>query len=108
MKTIILSITLLFISLSNNSYATCSYDMNDVIEEVVKFKNGELILEKNQKAFVKVSFKIDDEGKLEVIEINYSNEVIKDKLIKKLSSLNVHGLEECKEVYNYNFTFEKH
>lgn len=95
-------------SLTNNSYATCSYDMNSLIGEVVKFENGDLTLEKNQIAFVKVSFKIDEQGSIVVLEINYSDESIKNKLIQKLSSLNLYGLNDCKEVFNYNFTFKKY
>ncbi len=108
MKTIVLSISLLISTVFNNTFASCSYDFNGVIQEVVKFEKGELILEKNQTAFVKISFKINEDGKIEVLEINYSDEVIKDKLIKKLSLLNLYGIEDCKKVYNYNFTFEKH
>ena len=108
MKTIILSITLLIISLTNNSYATCPNNMNGIIEEIVKFENGELTLEKNQAAFVKVSFKIDEQGNIMVLEINYSDESIKNKLIQKLSSLNLYSLNDCKEVFNYNFTFKKY
>ena len=79
-------------------------NMHEKLDEVVKFKNNELPIEKNKTEFVKVSFKINQEGKIEVLEMNYSDEGIKTQLIEKLSEMKVEEAHDSEEIYNYNFT----
>lgn len=89
------------------SYARSGTELNNKIEGVVKFENGVLPLEKNKTDFVKVSFRINNEGKIEVLNLNYSDETIKNQLISKLSEITIVGGHDLKEIYNYSFSFKK-
>jgi uncharacterized protein YrzB (UPF0473 family) len=89
------------------SYAISEPELNEKIEEVVKFKNGALSLEKNRVDFVKVSFRINEEGRIEVLALNYSDENIKSKLMSKLSKIKVDDNHDFEKVYSYKFSFKK-
>ncbi len=107
MKAIIITAAIYSFTMFNNSYATRTINMKEKLEEVVKFKSGALPLEKNKYEFVKVSFRINEEGKVEILNMNYSDEGIKVKLMEKLSELKIKENHNTEEVYNYNFTFKK-
>ncbi|MBL4593118.1 MAG: hypothetical protein JKX68_04785 [Flavobacteriales bacterium] len=107
MKTLIVVAVIFCSSLINYSYAKGTIDMHKKLDEVVKFKDNELPITKNQTEFVKVSFKINKNGIVEVLEINYSDEAIKSQLIEKLSEMKVEEEHDSEKVYNYNFTFMK-
>jgi len=70
-------------------------------------KKNELTLSLNKTEFVKVSFKINETGGVEILEMNYSNEEIKIQLLEKLSKIKINEGHDSEEVYNYNFTFKK-
>ena len=107
MKTIIISIAILSASIFNQSYANGNNAMDKVLEKGISFKNGELSINKNQNEFVRVSFRINKEDKIEIIETNSSNEFIKEQLLEKLTTLTVFGSQDIEKVYNYTFTFNK-
>ena len=107
MKTVLITVAIFASSLISNSHATGTIDMYKKLEEVVKFENGVLPVEKNKSEFVKVSFIVNEEGNIEILEMNYSDELIKTQLIKKLAEMKIEGDYDSEEVYNYNFTFMK-
>ncbi len=110
MKSIKILLTMLAISSSallNHSYALSGQELNKKIEETVKFENGALSLEKNYTDFVRVSFRINDEGKIEVLDLNFSNEKIKTQLIDKLAEIKIVGDYDSNQVYNYKFSFKQ-
>jgi hypothetical protein len=107
LKIILVAITILISSLINISYARGGVGIENKLEETIKFTNGSLALEKNQTEFVKVSFRINKEGTLDILQLNYSNEKIKNQLLSKLSEIVVEDSNNSKEVYNYNFLFKK-
>ena len=107
LKSLFLALTILGSSLMTSSYARGGKEINDKLEETVKFANGALPLEKSRTEFVKVSFRIDEEGKLDILDLNYSNEKIKNQLLSKLSQITIEDSQNLKEVFNYNFTFKK-
>ena len=108
MKTLAITIAILTSGLINNSYAGGgNFNIKDKLQKVVKFENNKLPIEKNKTAFVKVSFKIDTEGKIEIIETNYSDERIKEQLMEKLNQLKIDEKHDVNKVYYYNFTFKK-
>ncbi|MDF1674050.1 MAG: hypothetical protein P1U41_11115 [Vicingaceae bacterium] len=82
-------------------------NMNEKLQEIVKFKKGSLSIDENSSAFVKVSFKINEKGLVEILEMNYSDEIIKTQLVDKLSEIKVEEDHNVGEIYNYNFTFKK-
>ena len=71
------------------------------------YKKGTLPIEKNSTEFVKISFTINEGGKIEILEMNYSDEIIKTQLVSKLSEMNVKEDHDTEKIYNYNFTFKK-
>lgn len=106
MRSIIVAVAVVTFSLFGNVHAEENFNIKAKLKKVVKFDN-KLALEKNQTEFVKVSFKIDEEGKIKVLEMNYSNEGIKQQLIDKLSEMKVDEQHDINEVYHFNFTFTK-
>jgi len=77
------------------------------MDEVVKFDNNELPIVQHQKEFVKVSFKLNKIGEVEILNMNYSDEAVKERLVEKLSKIKIEGNTNAEEVYYYNFRFEK-
>lgn len=108
MKTLAITIAILTSGLINNTYAGGgNFNIKDKLQKVVKFENNKLPIEKNKTAFVKVSFKIDAQGKIEIIETNYSDKLIKEQLMLKLDELKIEEKHDPNKVYYYNFTFKK-
>ncbi len=107
MKTIILTIAMFIASLFNHSYANGNSTMDKILEKGISFKNGELPISKQQNQFVRISFRINNENQIEIIETNSSNEFIKEQLIEKLTSLSLFGSLDIDKIYIYNFTFIK-
>lgn len=107
MKTIIMAISIFIVPFFNYSYANGNNAMDKILEKGISFKNGELPISNNQNQFVRVSFHINNDNKIEIIETNSSNEFIKVQLIEKLTSLSLFGALDVEKIYNYNFTFKK-
>lgn len=107
MKTLAITIAILGSGLFNSTYAGGNLNLNDKLKEVVKFENNKLPIAKNETAFVKVSFKIDEQGKVEILDANYSDENVKQQLMKKLDNLKIDEKHNPNKVYYYNFTFKK-
>ena len=107
MKTIIITIAIFSASLFNCGYANGGSPMYKILEKGISFKSEEFPVNKEQNEFVRVSFKINNDSKIEIIETNYSNEILKDQLLEKLITLPLFGSLNIKKVYYYNFTFKK-
>lgn len=107
MKTVLVTLAILSSSIFNSIYAKGELNLNEELKKVVKFNQSELPLEKEKEEFVKVSFKINEIGEVEVLEANYSDELIKTKLMKLLNKLRVEQEHDVNKVYYYNFTFKK-
>lgn len=107
MKTVLVTLAILGSSIFSSTYAKGGLNLNEELKKVVKFNKSELPLEKEQVEFVKVSFKINEIGEVEVLEANYSDELIKTKLMKLLNKLRVDQEHDVNKVYYYNFTFKK-
>jgi len=91
----------------NSGYSNEAINMKEVLEESLRFKNEGLNLEKNKTLFVKVSFRINELGTIEVLNANYSNKTLKEQLVEKLESLHFDGIVDVEKIYYYNFTFIK-
>ena len=107
MKTLAITIAILGSGLFNSTYAGGNFNLKDKLKKVVKFENNKLPIEKNETAFVKVSFKINEEGKVEILDANYSDENVKQQLVEKLEALKIDEKHDSEKVYYYNFTFKK-
>jgi hypothetical protein len=107
MKTVIVAAAILGSSMFNGSTNYGSININEKLEDIVIFEKGTLPIEKNSTEFVKISFKINKAGAIEILEMNYSDELVKTQLVEKLSKMRVEEAHDINEVYNYNFTFKK-
>jgi len=107
MKTLVIAVAVLGSSLFNSSFASNTPTLDGELKKVVKFENNKLPITKDQTEFVKVSFKINASGQIEILEMNYSDEQIKSQLVEKLTEITLEQNFDNKKVYNYNFTFEK-
>jgi len=107
MKTVIVAAAIFGSSMFNSSNTYGTINMNEKLNEVITFENGDLSLEKSKADFVKVSFKINEAGEVDILDMNYSDELVKTKLVDKLTKLKVKEEHDVEEVYNYNFTFKK-
>ncbi len=107
MKTALVVVSIFCSSFFNNSLAVGTVNMSEKLDEVVKFENNSLPIEKNKTEFVKVSFKINEEGKLQVLDANYSDEEVKQQLMDKLNEVTIDVAHDPEKVYYYNFTFKK-
>jgi hypothetical protein len=105
MKTTFLTIAIIFSSFINSSYANDGNNLNEQIKETVKLES--LHIEKNKTEFVRISFTIDEEGQVIILEMNYSNEEIKNQLINQLKGMEIFGSIDINKVHNYNFSFIK-
>lgn len=107
MKTLVVAIAILSSSLINSSYGSGILNMDEKLREVVTFKKGSLQMKEDKTEFVKISFTINKNGKIEILGMNYSDELVKNQLIEKLSKMRIDEKHDSQEVYNYNFTFKK-
>ena len=107
MKTLAIAVAILVSTLVNESSARGTINMNKELKKVVKFDKNKWPIKKNETAFVKVSFKINEAGKIEILEMNYSHEKMKSQLTQKLLKMEIKQHYNCDKIYNYNFTFKK-
>ncbi|MBL4593705.1 MAG: hypothetical protein JKX68_07830 [Flavobacteriales bacterium] len=103
MKTVLVTVAIIFSSAFTNVYG--GNNLKEQINETVKFKS--LNIEKNKTEFVRISFKINEEGQVTILEMNYSNEKVKNQLIKQLKGMKIYGIIDINEVYSYKFSFIK-
>ncbi|MBL1231212.1 MAG: hypothetical protein COA31_000680 [Flavobacteriales bacterium] len=93
--------------LALNIYAKNHPSVQKKFEKELKFEANQFLIEKNQTEFVKISFKIDEAGKVKILEANYSNEKLMKETYKQLSILRFENQQNNDDVYYYNFTFKK-
>ena len=89
MKTLTLVLAILGSSMFSFCAAKDNLDIENELKKVVKFEQNQLQIKQNKTAFVRVSFKFNKAGKIEIININYSDENVKSQLINKLSEIKI-------------------
>ena len=107
MNTLIITAALAVSTLFHAETSTVEADVKQKIEQSFESLKLNLPLEINQKGIVRVSLKVDENGKLQIVEANYSHEELKDLLVEKLSLISF-DKELTNEVFFYEFNFEKH
>ncbi len=93
-----------------NSHATSiSPDANNLLKKELSqklhFDLNNFDLQDNR-AFVRASFSVNEAGTIEVQDMNYSNEELKNELVKQLDKITVEQDIEVGKVYYCNFTFK--
>lgn len=107
MKKLVVAIAILVAGVSNTAVAGNNSPLKKKLKEAVKFEKNELPMKQNEKAFVKVSFDFNEDGSINILDINSSDEEVKKELLRKLAKVKMNKLEQTDEVYYYNFIFKK-
>lgn len=105
MKKIVFITTAALLAL--NIFASNNPSVQKKFEKELKFEANQFLIKKNQTEFVKISFKIDEAGKVKILEANYSNEKLMKETYKQLSALHFDNQQNSDDIYYYNFTFKK-
>lgn len=95
------------VALCASSVASSTGELKAALKEKVNFNETSLPIEKNSVHFVRVSFRINEDGQIHILEANYSNSEVKELLFQKLSQINLSEIPFKDDVYYYEFTFRK-
>ena len=106
MNTLIITAALAVSTLFHVDASTVRTHVKQQIESSLSAHKLNLPLEVNQKGLVRVSLKVDQNGKLQIIEANYSHEELKELLINELALISL-DKSATDEVFFYEFHFEK-
>jgi len=90
-----------------SSVAGSSGELKTALKEKVNFNETTLPIEKNSVHFVRVSFRVSEDGQIHILEANYSNNEVKELLFQKLSQVSLSDVSFKEDVYYYEFTFRK-
>lgn len=107
MKTVILSI---FLSATGLTHAaeTEHNDIKQRVEQKIMDETNELLsITEGAKEIVRVSLSVDEDGRLTVLESDYSNESLKNEVVSKLHEIEMNDSYSKSEVYYFQFSFEK-
>ncbi|MCF8276089.1 MAG: hypothetical protein K9J17_05080 [Flavobacteriales bacterium] len=107
MKTAILSI---FLSATGLTYASEAEhtDIKSRVEQKIMDETNDLISKvEGEKDIVRVSLTVDEDGRLTVLESDFSNESLKNEVVSKLHEIEVNESYNTNEVYYFQFSFEK-
>ena len=107
MNTIILTTALLATTLFHSETTTVSSEVKQKIEHSISMLGMKLPLEVNQRGLVRASLKVDENGKLQIMESNYSHQELRDLLETELLNIDLEG-RTTNEVFYYEFRFENH
>ena len=108
MKTIILAAAILISGLTSvNAHEVKRADLKTQIENTIVYDEVFNLMQSEDKALVRLSLTIDENGKVRVLETNYSNESVKDELVEKLVQMNVDEELRTNETYTFEFLFER-
>lgn len=95
------------ISLYASAVAGSTGELKAALKEKIRFSETSLPIEKNSVHFVRVSFKVDENGHITILEANYSNNEVKELLFQKLSQIKLSDVSFKEDIYYYEFTFRK-
>ncbi len=107
MNTFIITTLLTASMFLHNESATVTSEVKQAIERSVSNPQFSLPLETNEKGLVRVQLKVDENGKIQILDANYSHPELNSFLIKQLALIKV-DKEAANEVFFYEFRFEKH
>lgn len=90
-----------------SSFANSSGELKTALKEKVNFSETTLPIEKNSVHFVRVSFRVSEDGRVHILGANYSNNEVKELLFQKLSEVSLSDISFKEDIYYYEFTFRK-
>lgn len=107
MKTLIVLTAIFASSLFKDVQGSNQTELKSKIEESLNGMMETLPMKQGNRDLVRVSLKVNQFGHLEVIDIDYSDEAIKNAVIAKLSEINLESETDPNDVFYYQFSFEK-
>jgi biopolymer transport protein ExbD len=107
MNTLMITAALMLSSMMHNESIHVKSDLTQRIEQSLSNHELNLPLEANQKGLVRASVQVDANGKLHILDANYSHKELKDLLVQELANIEVDA-DTANEVFFYEFHFEKH
>ena len=106
MKALLLIAAIALSPFGNQSFASGKSELVEKIESITLEPESYKLSNATNADFVKVRLKANEEGQLEILEINYSNQKLKDLLVQKLKEIEVNTNQSMGQILNYKFTFE--
>ena len=91
----------------HNESATLTTKVQQAIERSVDNLNHNLPLEVNEKGLVRVQLKVDESGKVQILDANFSHPKLNKMVREQIASIQV-DRKAANEVFYYEFRFEKH
>lgn len=108
MKTLILTAAILISGLTKTQALDLKKsDLKSTIETTIVYDELFELMNTEKKALVRISLTVNENGKIQVLETNYSNELVKNSLIEKLTELDVADDLKTDDVYAFEFIFER-
>lgn len=106
MRLILITAAIAISSFGNPTHATVKSELTQKIESISLDSGIIEPTDRDHDDFVSVSFSLDDQGRIVLHEMNYSNETLKNQLVNKLKEIKISGNDDPNEVYNYKFSFK--
>lgn len=107
MNTVILTLAMVLSTITRNETIVARNEVKQQIERSLTASSLNLPLEMDQKGLVRASIRVDELGKLHLVDANYSHKELKDLLEQTLNQIEVNG-NLADEILYYEFLFEKH
>lgn len=107
MKTTIVIAAILSSLLFEDAKAGDRTELRAKIEQTINSNIGDIPLKPGSREQVRVSFKVNVDGSIEILAIDFSDEGIKNAFVEKLSHMNLGLGSDPNEVFYYQFLFEK-
>lgn len=107
MKTLIITFALLFSFSLGQAQESNSKKLKTELTEIVSLEKDKLPADMKKTEFVVLSFKVKQNGKINVLDMNYSNEEIKSILVNKLADAIVENKFIASKIHYYKILFKK-
>lgn len=107
MNTFIITTLLTASMFVHNEGATLTLEVKQAIEKSVENLEFQLPLEMNEKGLVRIQLQVDENGKIQILDANFSHPELNSLVQEQIASIQV-DKKAANEVFYYEFRFEKH
>jgi hypothetical protein len=107
MKNLIITFALLFSISLGLAQESNSKKLKTELTEIVSLEKDKLPTAMNKTEFVILSFKVKQNGKINVLDMNYSNKEIKNMLVSKLANAIVENEYIASKIHYYKILFKR-
>lgn len=107
MNTFIITTLLTASMFLHNESTTLNTEVKQAIERSVENPAFHLPLEVNEKGLVRIQLQVDENGKIQILDANFSHPELNNMVRQQIASIQV-DKKAANEVFYYEFRFEKH